>query len=186
MGPKLSKPMVGTIMNGWLNIRMAWRQLTLSKRALGRLVSRALTVLMAMSMAAHTAAAAIEIVDPWARPSPPGAPSAGFMLVKNTTLQDDVLIRASGDFANKIELHLSSMVDGVMKMAEQKQGIVVPAGGEVLFKPGGYHLMFMGLYQPFSAGEQYQVTLEFKQAGKINVLLPVKSMDEAAKSHMHH
>ncbi|TXR54800.1 copper chaperone PCu(A)C [Reinekea thalattae] len=150
---------------------------------------RALTLFVSLllsSVAFQASAATLEVVEPWARPSPPGAPSAGFMRIKNLSDQDDVLLSASGDFASRIELHLSSMVDGVMKMAEQEQGVVIPAGGEVVFKPGSYHLMFMGLYQPFNSGEAYQVTLEFKQAGMMTVVLPVKTIDEAAKTQMHH
>ena len=130
------------------------------------------------------AASNIEITHPWARTSPPGAPSAGFMSVKNNGSEDDVLLSVSGDFAEKLELHLSHMVDGVMKMTQQEQGIVIPAGGEVLFKPGSYHLMFMGLSKPFVAGETYHVTLEFQQAGTIELDLPVK--EKSDMSTMQH
>lgn len=118
----------------------------------------------------------IEIDEPWARPNPPGAPSAGFMIVKNTGSDDDVLLGVSGDFAAKLEVHRSSMVDSVMKMEHQKDGVVIPAGEQVVFKPGSYHLMFMGLKKNFEPGEVYTVTLTFKQAGIVQVELPVKAM----------
>lgn len=106
------------------------------------------------------------------------------MLVQNHGSTDDVLLSVSGDFSAKQELHLSHMVDGVMKMTEQEDGIVIPAGGEVLFKPGSYHLMFMGLAKPFVAGEVYRVTLEFRHAGVIELELPVREMaDMPAMKH---
>lgn len=126
----------------------------------------------------------IEITGAWARVSPPGAPSAGFMRVQNHADTDDVLLSVSGDFSAKQELHLSHRVDGVMKMTEQEEGILIPAKGEVLFKPGSYHLMFMGLQKPFVAGEVYKVTLKFKQAGLMELALPVREMaDTPAMKH---
>lgn len=146
--------------------------------------SLALSALVFLASAAS--AADIEISHPWARTSPPGAPSAGFMLVQNKGAADDLLLSVSGGFAKRLELHLSHKVDGVMKMTEQKEGIVIPAGGEVLFKPGSYHLMFMGLEKPFVAGETYQVTLTFRDAGVIELNLPVKDMtDMPAMTQKH-
>ncbi|TCS43746.1 copper chaperone PCu(A)C [Reinekea marinisedimentorum] len=144
-----------------------------------------LLISMALSVTAFAdAVSQIEIHQPWARVSPPGAPSAGFMLVQNHGSSDDVLLSVSGDFAARLELHLSHMEDGVMKMTEQKEGIVIPAGGEVLFKPGSYHLMFMGLAKPFVAGEVYRVTLQFEQAGSVELALPVQEMtDMPAMKH---
>ena len=131
----------------------------------------------------HAHGSDIQIMDSWARNSAPGAPSAGFMLVKNTSDKDDVLLGVSGDFAKKLELHLTEDIDGILRMVHQKEGIVIPAGGEVLFKPGGYHLMFMGLAKNFEMDEKYPVTLTFKNAGEVNVVLTVK---KAAMTDMRH
>ena len=81
---------------------------------------------------AHSNHDAIEISHPWARTSAPGAPSAGFMLVSNHTDEADVLLAVKGDFAKKLEVHQTKQVDGVMKMIHQQDGVVIPAGGEVL------------------------------------------------------
>lgn len=150
-----------------------------------KLVSSLFAVLLLALSGLASAGSSIEIHKPWARTSPPGAPSAGFMLVKNTGTEDDVLLAVDGDFARKLELHLSHMVDGVMKMTEQEDGIVIPAGGEVLFKPGSYHLMFMGLDKPFMADETYTVQLTFKKAGVVEVELPVKDVNQSQSMHKH-
>jgi len=123
----------------------------------------------------------VHIMKPWARASAPGAPSAGFMMVKNSGSEEDVLLSVSGDFGKKLEVHQSKMVDGIMKMAHQKDGVVIPAGGMVEFKPGSYHLMFMGLEKPFVKGETYTVVLEFKHAGSMEVVLPVMDMPKAGE-----
>ncbi len=127
----------------------------------------------------------IMIQNAWARASAPGAPSAGFMTVMNNGSEDDVLLDVSGDFAKKMELHRTQKVDGVMKMIHQKEGVVIPAGGTVVFKPGDYHLMFMGLNKNFEVGETYTVTLTFMRAGKIDLQLPVKQF-APMQEHQHH
>ncbi|WP_320827693.1 copper chaperone PCu(A)C [Reinekea sp.] len=119
----------------------------------------------------------IEIHQPWARASAPGAPAAGFMMILNRTGSADTLLDVSGSFARRIELHQSLSVDGLMKMVHQRAGVRIPAGDELVLKPGSYHLMFMGLARPFGVGETYGVTLRFEQAGVIEVLLPVVAVE---------
>lgn len=127
----------------------------------------------------------IHIMESWARASAPGAPSAGFMKVVNNGKMDDVLLSVSGDFARKLEVHETKMVNGVMKMMHQQEGVVIPAGGEVIFKPGSFHLMFMGLDKNFELGETYTVDLTFKMAGTIQVELPVKTAPMTDMEHTH-
>ena len=116
----------------------------------------------------------IQISQPWARVSAPGAPSAGFIVVTNSGSEDDILLSVAGDFADRLELHRTQEIDGVMKMMHQKNGIVIPAGGQVVFQPGSYHLMFMGLSRNFELGERYSVELTFKRAGTLTIELPVQ------------
>jgi periplasmic copper chaperone A len=59
----------------------------------------------------------------------------------------DRLTGASTPAAQAAQLHTVSMEGGVMKM-RQVDGIDLPAGQSVTLKPGGYHLMLMGLAQP--------------------------------------
>ena len=51
----------------------------------------------------------------------------------------------------------------------------MPAGGSVELKPGGYHLMFMGLKQPMKQGETVEVTLSFEKAGEVDQSIGVSS-----------
>lgn len=133
----------------------------------------------------------VHISDAWARPSAPGAPSAGFMVIDNLGSEDDVLLSVTGDFAKRYEVHESFMEEGVMRMVHLEQGLVIPAGGEVVLKPGSFHLMFMGLPKPFVEGEEYEVTLTFEKEGEVTVVLPVKPMnmgaasEEMANDHSH-
>lgn len=137
---------------------------------------------LAFSMSDHLST--IEVFQPWARASAPGAPSAGFLIIKNNSDVDDTLINVTGDFGKRLELHRTINDEGTMKMIHQKDGIIIPAHGQVEFKPGGYHLMFMGLSKAFEVGETYQVELHFERAGVIPVTLPV-STGTMDKMNMH-
>ena len=46
-----------------------------------------------------------------------------------------------------------------MVMQEKEKGFVIPAGETVMLKPGGDHLMFMGVKKPITAGATIPITL---------------------------
>jgi periplasmic copper chaperone A len=74
-----------------------------------------------------------------------------------------------------------TMEGDVMKMRELPSGLEIPAGGTVELKPGGFHLMFMGVKTPFKEGDTLKVELKFEKAGQVDVDLPVT----AAQGDMH-
>jgi copper(I)-binding protein len=69
-----------------------------------------------------------------------------------------------------------SVTDGVMKMREMENGIEIPAGETVALKPGGLHIMFMGLTRSFEEGTTVPVVLTFEKAGDVAVDLSVAKM----------
>lgn len=58
--------------------------------------------------------------------------------------------------------------DAMMGMKEVDQ-VEIPADQSVALEPGGYHIMLMDLAEPIAEGDTIPVTLEFEQAGKIEV-----------------
>ena len=66
--------------------------------------------------------------------------------------------------------------NGVMEMRELKDGVAIPAGGAVQFKPGGYHIMFVNLKHPLVKGAKDKVTLKFEHAGAITVDFDVQAI----------
>jgi copper(I)-binding protein len=50
---------------------------------------------------------------------------------------------------------------GVMRMLPLADGITIPAGGTHVLKPGGEHVMFMGLVKPLEQGATVPVTFHF-------------------------
>ena len=68
---------------------------------------------------------------------------------------------------------------GVAKMGPVEGGLVIPPGGTVELKPGGYHLMFIGLKRQPKQGEKFPATLTFEKAGSVKVEFLVEGMGEA-------
>lgn len=91
----------------------------------------------------------------------------------------DRLIGARSDAAKRVEIHENVMTGGVMKM-RKVDAIVLPEDGVIEMKPGGYHIMFMGLTQPFEAGATVPVTLIFESGAELVVETPVIERGESA------
>lgn len=122
----------------------------------------------------------LSIDDVWARSGQPGQVSAAFMEIKNKGAADKI-VSAHCDCAKATELHTMTMADGKMIMA-QVPTMEVPANGELKLKPGGYHIMLIGLNRPLVSGETLPIKVKFEKAG--DVTLQAKIKDKAAhKGH---
>jgi copper(I)-binding protein len=116
----------------------------------------------------------LEIKDAFSKAMLPGQPvGGGYLTITNTGKADDVLVSAASPAAGVVELHEMAMQGQVMKMRKLDVGIAVPAGQTVELKPGGLHMMFMKVKEPFKAGGEVPVTLTFEKAGQIEVKLVV-------------
>lgn len=142
--------------------------------------------LLAAALAAFTAApafaddvtvGAIKIAAPWTRATPKGASvGGGYFKLTNTGTTPDQLVGGSSDASQRFEIHEMSMDNGVMKMREMPKGIEIKPGETVEFKPGGYHVMFMGLKQQLRQGQDLKATLQFEKAGKVDVVFKIEGV----------
>jgi hypothetical protein len=134
-------------------------------------------LLLAACAAAPAAKSGITVTEPWAR-STAGAganvTSAAYMTLRNESGAADRLLSASCDAAAAVELHKSEMKDGVMSMAPV-QLIEIPAGGQVQLKPGGLHVMLIGVGRQLKAGEKLPLKLRFERAGEVTVQAEVRA-----------
>lgn len=122
--------------------------------------------------------------DAWAAPTPAGVDvAAGYMTIANPTNVADHLLRATSSRAERVEVHEMTMDGAVMRM-RPLTNLEIPAGGEVRLGPGGNHLMFFGVSEPFEQGQNIPVQLVFEHAGTIEVSLPVRRT--APTSHNAH
>jgi periplasmic copper chaperone A len=146
----------------------------------------ALLALLGNALASHSAFPAenatfalgdLVVESPWARESVTRT-GVAYLTVRNGGDQDDRLVGVSSEVADKAELHSSVMQDGVMKM-RAVEGLDVPAHGEAVLEPGGLHIMLIGLKAPLEEGKSFALTLEFENAGEIEVTTTVEDIAHA-------
>lgn len=128
------------------------------------------------------------VQDPYARVSARMSSSgAAFMVIENHSGQEDHLIGASSDVADKVELHTHKEdSNGVMRMIHVEEGFVLPKDGKIMMARGGHHVMFLGLKEPLQDGDMVHVTLEFEKAGAVEVDVPVDLKRKPAHGKMNH
>ena len=120
-----------------------------------------------LALAQTGATAAIEIAHPWARATAASAKTAAaYLTIVNHGAADDQLIGAATPVAEKAELHMTTMDNGVMKMRPIPT-IDVKPGHQVELKPGAMHVMLVGLKAPLKEGDKVPLTLTFAKAGTV-------------------
>ena len=142
----------------------------------------ALVTAVSLACAAVAAQAQVKTEGAWARPTVPGQQSGGGYL-SITSPAADRLVGGSTPVAQRLELHTMAMKGDVMEM-RQIDAIDMPAGKKVELKPGGLHVMFIGLKAPLKLGDKVPVTLKFEKAGEQKVEFEVASKPVAAE-HKH-
>ena len=146
----------------------------------------ALAALAAMPAAAQEAKVGdLVITQAWSRATPKGSPvAAGYLTIRNTGSTADKLIAAETTAAKVTQVHEMSMEGGVMKMRQMTNGLDIPPGKTVELKPGGYHLMILGLKRPLTQGETARIDLNFEHAGKTPVDFKVGGIGDKGPAPM--
>jgi copper(I)-binding protein len=127
---------------------------------------------LVVASAALAQPAQLEVNNAWAGATPGKAENGvAFLTIQSPTA--DRLVSASSPVAKKAELHTMSMQGMVMKM-RPITGLDIPAGQPVTLKPGGEHIMLMGLDQPLHEGQSFPLTLDFEKAGPRTVTVTVE------------
>jgi copper(I)-binding protein len=132
---------------------------------------------------------ALSIEDPWARATPGmAANGAAYMVITNAGQAADELVDAASPVAAKVELHTHVMDGDVMRMRPVR-AIEVNVGEPAVLKPGGLHIMLIGLKAPLKQGETFPLTLTFAKAGTTTVEVVVQAPGAggpaAAPGHQH-
>ena len=135
------------------------------------------------ALAQDAKAGAITISHAWARATPaPVRTSAAYLTLDNKGGADR-LLSASADVAKETQLHSMITEAGVMKMREVK-GIDVAANGKTELKPGGFHIMLVGLADGLKEGTKFPLKLKFEKAGEVTVQVTAEKPD--AHGHGEH
>ena len=139
-----------------------------------RLFIAAALVLLTTPVLASSAA--IQVSKAWARPAAQGGNGAGYAVISNSGPKADKLTAAASPVAASIKIHESMIMNGQAMMHPRPGGLAIPPGGTASLKPGGFHLMMMGLKRPLKAGEHFPMVLTFQKAGKVSVDFVVQPM----------
>jgi periplasmic copper chaperone A len=134
------------------------------------------TGLASIAFAAFAQAHPLHVDEAWIRPAVAGQQgTGGFMLLKSKQGVTITGVSVPLD-VGVAELHEMKMDGDVMRM-KAIDTLAVPAGQTVALKPGGYHLMLVGLKAPLPSGSQVPVTFRFKDAqgtaGQVKLDVPV-------------
>lgn len=101
--------------------------------------------------------------------SPVSKTGAGYLAITNRGKTADRLVQVITTASTRADLHGTVQNGTVMQMRAQTAGVPVPAGGTVLFAPGGLHVMFIGLKAAMPVGAPLKARLVFEKAGAIDV-----------------
>ena len=102
-----------------------------------------------------------------------GGNGAVYVTITNRSAEPDALVSATTDAATTVELHETVQEGGVMKMRPRPK-FEVAGGGRLEMKPGGYHIMLLGLKHDLKPGDTVSVTVTFEKAGRMTVEAPVR------------
>lgn len=140
-----------------------------------------LTCAAAFAFSVWALAEDVRVQEAYIPPTLGTGTGAVYMKVRNNTDKTDRLLGISSNSARAADMHMTQHADGMMKM-RAVDCIAIPAQGEIIFAPGGLHVMLSGLGKELKVGDTIHLTLKLEQAGEITVDVPVKprSLESAA------
>lgn len=101
------------------------------------------SLVILMLSVASASAAPFDVTGAWFRALPGKLPAGGYFTVQNNSRRDVAITGARSDACGMLMIHQSSNKGGMSGMDMMEQ-VKVPAGAQVKFAPGGYHLMCEG------------------------------------------
>jgi len=135
------------------------------------------------AQATETRVQDLTVSNVWARASAgPARAGAAYLTVANNGKAMDRLIAVATPAAKNASLHTSLIEQGVMKMRPLK-AVEVHPGEPAVLRPGGAHIMLMGLKAPLKEGTQFPLTLTFEKAGTVEVMVTVQGVGSMGEMH---
>ncbi len=102
-----------------------------------------------------------------------GTNSAAYFVITNDGDEADTLIGATSEVASSTEMHETRIENDVAQMVPVSR-VDVPANGSIEFKPGGYHVMLVGLTRDLKVGDTLKLTLQFEKSGEVTLDVPIR------------
>lgn len=121
----------------------------------------------------RAAQAQMQARDAWVRPAAAGYNSAVYMRLVNETATGDRVVAAHSNVAARVEMHETKAEGDVMRMAPV-EAVDLEPHGEVVFQPGGLHVMLVDLKHDLQPGDRFELMLELASGGRIPVQVDVR------------
>ncbi|HEY5009120.1 MAG TPA: copper chaperone PCu(A)C [Caulobacteraceae bacterium] len=100
--------------------------------------------------------------------------SAAYMVIANSGNAPDKLIAARCACAASVDIHETEDMAG-MSMMKSAAPVSIPAHGQVVFHPGGLHLMLTHLKARLAEGGEQDITLVFQRAGTVRASFQIRA-----------
>jgi periplasmic copper chaperone A len=116
----------------------------------------------------------IEIHDAWIAEAPPvSTVNAAYMRIINTSAADTRIESVSCENFSSAQFHRTVYVNGMASMRPLDE-LILPAGTDLVFKPGDYHIMLFNPVHALHSGDESQCTLKLGDGRSIQIKLDVK------------
>lgn len=134
-----------------------------------------LSCLLAMAVGATDAASAYMSIEHarCAATAPGATVGACTLVLRNLGGEADRLVAVETHLARRVEIHVTTMTDGIMRMRPMARGVEIAAGEAVDFRARGYHLMLLELQAPLTPEETVEASLIFARAGAARVVFRI-------------
>ena len=130
-----------------------------------------LSLVILVAMVLPASAAPFDITGAWFRSLPGKLPAGGYFTAQNNSRRDVSITGARSEACGMLMIHQSSNKGGMSSM-DMVERVNVPAGGNIAFAPGGYHLMCEGA--KMKIGTKVPVLLKLSDGTAVAVAFEVR------------
>lgn len=120
------------------------------------------------------AADTMRVDDAWARPAPEGGTSAAYFTLINGTAAADTLNAVRTPVATDVEIHESYETEEGLSGMRAVGSIPVGSRERAALRPGGLHVMLIGVTQPLEEEDTLTLQLEFAEHETKTIAVPVR------------
>jgi copper(I)-binding protein len=124
---------------------------------------------------ARAATPTLAVTDAWVRAVPGSDVAAAYFTVRNDGPQPLRIESVTSPAATSAMLHDSSVVGGQSTMRPHGQ-IVLGPGQSLVLRPGGTHLMLMGLVRPLQPGDRVPLVLRLADGEQVSCVATVRPL----------
>jgi copper(I)-binding protein len=127
----------------------------------------------ALAVASGIAQASVTATDAWVRGTVPAQKTTGAFVTLHSS-EASKLVSVTSSAAQSVEMHASEQTQGVMHM-HALDAIALPAGQRVELRPGGFHIMLVGLTRALGAGDIVPLTFTFEDRNGKRTTMEVRA-----------